>query len=247
MPRVLDIADRPRRRLRVCLYVAAAVVAIAALPYATVEAYRAYLRLDPEWRFVEEVILQPAPGGARPMVIRWTTSPRIALVNAVAEDDAFVRTVLPTLNEVLDGSGVSLRLAAAGEGDVQLYFAKRPTFERLARNFEAEPFPPVAGFHLIWPGERFDVATAVAVVSAELGDAERRAAIVHQLLHVLGLRGDSGVFPESATFSEAERRSTATALAPIDRRLLRLLYMNLEPADGWSELRAAYRRYWHAS
>ena len=117
----------------------------------------------------------------------------------------------------------------------------------LARNFEAEPFPPVAGFHLIWPGERFDVATAVAVVSAELGDAERRAAIVHQLLHVLGLRGDSGVFPESATFSEAERRSTATALAPIDRRLLRLLYMNLEPADGWSELRTAYRRYWHAS
>ena len=94
MFRASHAAKRPRPNWRVRKWVIAAVVAVAVLPYALTEAYRAYLRLDPAWRFVEEVSLQPGPGGTRPEVIRWTTSPRIALLNATAEDTAFVWTFL---------------------------------------------------------------------------------------------------------------------------------------------------------
>lgn len=235
----------PKWRRRLYGIVAIAVVAVA--PFALNQAYRAVLRFDPEWRFVEEVLLRPVSGGTDPLVIRWAASPRIALVEASAEDAAFVRALVATLDEVLEGSGLSPRLVEGGKSNFQVYFATRAKFDRLAVNLGADPLASGTGFYLIWPSERLDIVAAVAVVGTDASAAERQAVIVHQLAHALGLRGDSAVFPESAMFTEGDRGSTATALSPIDRKLLRLLYRHLGSADAWSDLRAAYRRYWDAS
>ena len=244
MFRALHAAKGRRSKWRLRCYAVAVVAAVAAAPYALSETYRAVLRWDPEWRFVEEVLLRRASGGEQPIVVRWAAPPRIALVDATAEDEAFVRTLVTSLDELFDGSGVSLRLVEPSKSNFQVYFATRDKFDRLAVNLGADPDPSGTGFYLIWPSESFDITAAVAVVGAELTAAERQAAILHQLAHALGLRGDTAVFPESAVFSEADRRSTVTSLSPIDRKLLRLLYINLEPANGWSELRTAFRRYW---
>ncbi len=85
MFRALHAAIRrvPRRRLR--LYAIVAIAAVAAAPFALNQAYRAVLRLDSEWRFVEAVLLRPGSGGTDPLVVRWATSPRIALVEASAD------------------------------------------------------------------------------------------------------------------------------------------------------------------
>ena len=234
----------PKWRMR--LYAVAAIAAVAVAPFALNQAYRAVLRLDPEWRFVEEVLLRPASGGTEPLVIRWATSPRIALVEATAEDEAFVRALVATLDEVLEGSGLSPRLVEGGKSNFQVYFATRARFDRLAVNLGADPLTSGTGFYLIWPSERLDIVAAVAVVGADSSAAQRQAVIVHQLAHALGLRGDSAVFPDSAVFTQGDRGSTATAFSPIDRKLLRLLYTHLGSANEWSELRAAYRRYWDA-
>ncbi len=243
----LHAAIRRVPKRRKCLYAIVAIAVVAAAPFALIEGYRAVLRLDPEWRFVEEVLLRPASGGTDPLVIRWATSPRITLVEATAEDEAFVRAFVATLDELLEGSGLAPRLVEGGKSNFQVYFATRARFDRLAVNLGADPLTSGTGFYLIWPSERLDIVAAVAVVGADLSAAERRAAIVHQLAHAFGLRGDSAVFPESALFTEGDRGSTATALSPIDRKLLRLLYTHLGSADEWSVLRAAYRRYWDAS
>ncbi len=235
------------RKWRLRLYAIVAIAAVAVAPFALNQAYRAVLRLDPEWRFVEEVLLRPVSGGTDPLVVRWATSPRIALVEASAEDAAFVRAFVATLDQVLEGSGLSPQLVEGGKSNFQVYFATRARFDRLAVNLGADPLASGTGFYLIWPSERLDIVAAVAVVDADLRAAERQAAIVHQLTHALGLRGDSAVFSDSALFTEGDRGSTATALSPIDRKLLRLLYTHLGSADAWSELRAAYRRYWDAS
>ncbi len=247
MFRALHAAIRRVPKRRLCLYAIVAIAAGAVAPFALNQAYRAVLRLDSEWRFVEEVLLRPVSGGTDPLVVRWATSPRIALVEASVEDAAFVRAFVATLDQVLEGSGLSPRLAEGGKSNFQVYFATRARFDRLAVNLGAGPLTSGTGFYLIWPSERRDIVAAVAVVDADLRAAERQAATVHQLAHALGLRGDSAVFPESALFTEGDRGSTATALSPIDRKLLRLLYTRLGSADGWSELRAAYRRHWDAS
>ncbi len=235
------------RKWRLRLYAIVVIAAVAVAPFALNEAYRAVLRLDPEWRFVEEVLLRPASGGTDPLVIRWATAPRIALVEATAEDEAFVRAFVATLDEVLEGSGLSPQLVEGGKSNFQVYFATRARFDRLAVNLGADLLTSGTGFYLIWPSERLDIVAAVTVVGADLSAAERRATIVHQLAHALGLRGDSAVFPESAVFTEGDQGSTATALSPIDRKLLRMLYTHLGSANDWSELRAAYQRYWDAS
>ena len=152
----------PKRRMR--LYAIVAIAAVAVAPFALNQAYRAVLRLDPEWRFVEEVLLRPTSSGTDPLVIRWATSPRIALVEASAEDEAFVRAFVATLDEVLEGSGLSPRLVEGGKSNFQVYFATRARFDRLAVNLGADPLTSGTGFYLIWPSERLDIVAAVAVV-----------------------------------------------------------------------------------
>ena len=158
-----------------------------------------------------------------------------------------VRDVVASLGRVLATSGVSVQMADNGGGNVQLYFATAAMFDRLASNFGATPHPGGTGFYLVWPAAKLDIATVVAVVGADLSQAERHAAIVHELAHSLGLRGHSAALPESVVFADGDRVSTSTALSPIDRKLLRFLYTRLKPADGWRELREAYKRYWDAA
>lgn len=239
-----EAAERRRRQRRKRLNVAVAVVVICALPYALIAAYHTALRLDLDWRFIEDVALRPTADVERPVVVRWTVPAGVTLVNATAEDEAFVRDVVASLREVLETSGMSMRVADDGRGKIQLFFATTALFDRLASNFGATPHPGGAGFYLVWPGEKLDIATVVAVVGADPSRAERRAAIIHELVHSLGLRGHSAAFPESVIFADGVRVSTSMALSPIDRKLLRLLYTRLKPADGWRELREAYKLYW---
>lgn len=242
---VVERRGRERRRhIHKIVYVVVAVIAIATLPFLLIEAYRAFLRLDPEWRFVEDVALRPAPGSENPVVVRWTTPARVTLVDATAADEAFIGAFLATLGEVFGESGASVRLAEDGASNVQVYFATPESFDRLAANFGADPDPPGIGFYLVWPNAQFDVAAAVVVIGAHVGGAERRWAIVHQLLHVLGLRGHSAAFPDSVLFANGERRSLPTAVSAIDRKLLRFLHRNLASGDQWLDLRAAYERSW---
>lgn len=241
-----EAAERRRLKRRKQLTVAVAIIVICALPYALIAAYHGALRLDPEWRFVEDVTLRPTPDVERPVVVRWTAPARITLVNAPAEDEAFVRAVVASFGEILEASGVSLQMADDGGGNIQLYFATAAMFDRLARNFGVNPHPGRVGFYLVWPDRTLGISTVVAVVGADLSRAERRAAIVHQLAHSLGLRGHSAAFPDSVVFADGARVATETVLSPIDRKLLRLLYTRLKPGDGWRELRAAYKGYWDA-
>lgn len=242
-----EAAEKRRRERRKQLYVAVAVVVICALPYALIAAYHTALRLDPDWRFVEDIALRPTADVERPVVVRWTVPARITLVNATAEDELFVRDVVASLRDVLETSGMSVQVADNGEGNIQLFFATAAMFDRLASNFGATPHPGGTGFYLVWPGKKLDIATVVAVVGADLNRAERHAAIIHELAHSLGLRGHSAAFPESVIFSDGAQVSTSVALSPIDRKLLRLLYTRLKPTDGWRELREAYKGYWDTS
>ncbi len=201
MFRPLHAAIRRVSKRRRRLYAVVAIAAVVVAPFALTQAYRAVLRLDSEWCFVEEVLLRPASGGTDPRVIRWATAPRIALVEATAEDAAFVRAFVATLGDVLEGSGLAPRLVEGGKSNFQVYFATRARFDRLAVNLGADPLASGTGFYLIWPSDRLDIVAAVAVVGADLSAAERQATIVHQLTHALGLRGDSAVFPECAVFT----------------------------------------------
>ena len=176
MFRALHAAIRRVPKRRMYLYAIVAIVAVAVAPFALNQAYRAVLRLDSEWRFVEEVLLRPASGGTEPLVIRWATSPRIALVEASAEDEAFVRAFVVTLDEVLEGSGLSPRLVEGGKSNFQVYFAARARFDRLAVNLGADPLASGTGFYLIWPSERLDIVAAVAVIGVVLGLSEATVA-----------------------------------------------------------------------
>lgn len=243
----LDRQDHENRKWLRRLSVVAAVVAIIVLPNILRDGYRAVLRLDTDWRFVEDVVLRDAPGGTHPQVMRWTVAPRIALIDATPADAAAVAVLVAGINEAMAGGGLTVTLTSEIESNIQIFLATPVTFDLLAKNFEAEPYPPVAGFNLIWPDERFDIATAVAVVDGSLGDGERRAATAHQLAHVLGLRGESDAFSGSVVFGGGVLRSTAVGLSAADRGVLRLLYTRLKSGDGWAAVRAAYTDHWNSN
>lgn len=230
-----------KRRLRI----AAVAAAIVAAPFAAFEGWRAYLRLDPEWRFVEDVLLDRRFAEGERMVRRWVTSPEIALVNATPADVAFVTEFVRELNAILEGSGLGVRVVDLSRSNVQIHFSPQASFGVLAKELGRRPPPPSAtGALFNWLGDNREIIRAVALVGSDLDDDEHKATIAHELIHCMGIVGHSAAFQESTLFKRNKQLSTATKLSPIDRKLLRFIYMHLRPGAGWWQVRTTYRHAW---
>ena len=68
--------------------------------------------------------------------------------------------------------------------------------------------------------------------------------MIQELYHSLGVVNDSPYFPSSVLFEDSDGGSSATALAMVDRKLLKLLYAYLKPGDREADLRRAFDLYW---
>ena len=56
--------------------------------------------------------------------------------------------------------------------------------------------------------------------------------------------GHSPLYPESVVYADGLRSSTAYHLAPVDIKLLALLYRHLAPGDTVADVRRAFDLYW---
>ena len=236
---------RFRRGLRRVL----AVAALVALSWAGFEGWREWLRAsDPEWRFAEEVLLGRSGSGEGGAVRRWVHPVIVTLVDATDEDAEIVAEVIADLNAALDGTGMSLRLGDPGMAHVRLMFRPHSSFWRIVEGLgggielPTDPDDPASGFFQTTTAASEAITGAVAVVDSGLDALERRRTIIHELTHTLGFMGHSDTVPESAVFARGRAYSQAVRLASVDRNILRLLYVGLQPGDGWMSTRLAYWR-----
>ena len=100
------------------------------------------------------------------------------------------------------------------------------------------------GFAGIIVDHRHYARMALVLIDKSLLIHGRRATIAQELYHTLGPVNDSPYFPASVLFEDGETASSAIELALVDRKLLKFLYMYLEPGDKHHERRDAFDKYW---
>ena len=199
-------------------------------------------------RFVEQVLLEAEYGQCSNTVVRWIKSPKIRVVGGTEEDRLAITALVDELNELLDGTGVSLTVARFGEADIgadiKVIIAPLQDFPRLARGHDFEYVEGNVGFFYIWFDHQYEITQAVVLIGAELTGRERQATIVQEIIQALGPANDSPLFPSSVFFERDGVGSAATQLAPIDRELLRFLYTHLKPGDDAEAVRRAFEQHW---
>ena len=222
-----------RRRLRLVLIL----LLIVASPHAALEIYRNYLRLDPDWRYIEDVILAT---GEPPRVTRWSAPLKVAVFSATEADERFVHDRIAAFDGAFGGGAVGMTSSPAADSNVTVYFVPRKAFGGMVDRVRAVSPDVATGYYIAQAGDDGTTRSAIVMVGSDVADAERRAAIVHQIAHVVGLRGHSKSYPESVVVQS----SLAAELAPIDRKALGFLYRHLKPGATWFETAIAYHRYW---
>lgn len=229
------------KRLRVVVVVAA----VFAAPFAAFEGWRASLRLDPEWRYVEDVLLGWENRGENSGTVRWAKSPTIAVVGASLEDYEFVYDAIGDLNEILAGGNTSVRLVRTTQGDITMRFVPRRTFDTIAEELGRRAPPSAAsGVFYFWRGDEKETVRSQILVGSDLDQREREATIIHEVAHSMGMVGHTPDYRESSIFHRRGQLSTAIKFPPIDAKLIRFLYARLRPSAEWWEVRRAFAQNW---
>ncbi len=177
-------------------------------------------------------------------VTRWVKSPKIRVFGGTQEDMRAIKALVDELNELLDGTGISLTIVRFGEADIKVIIAPLGDFPRLAQEHGLKYVEGNVGFGGSWINDYYELVSDVTLIAAELTGRGRQATIVQEITQALGPANDSPLFPSSAFFERDGVGSTATRLAPIDRELLRFLYTHLRPGDDAEAVRRAFEQHW---
>ena len=201
---------------------------------------------DKAWHHVREVLLAAEHGVTNWRVQKWAESPGYLIMGGSDGDAAVAREVIGEINEVLDGTAIELGETDIENALIRLVFAPRDDFGRVAAENGFGYADGGVGYTATWADQRNQIRAALVIVATDLGETERRATIVQEICHALGLLGHAPYFPASALYRNGQESSSATELAPIDRRLLRFLYANVWSGSREGVLHWAFDKYWHA-
>lgn len=202
----------------------------------------------------------------RPRVTRWVGAHYVDLRGGTDEEARYLDELLVDVNEAIAGSGVTFTRVTPGtiatrdlaSSMITIRIAPRVEWDAMLRtDLEAEFGIPktargYAWFDQLGPSGVAKRATLLIdpdqfVEGAEERAQERMRTIAHELAHILGIRSHNPLDKESVLYAGATgQRSTAVMFSDTDRRLLRFLYLHLQPGDGAEQIRRAFYAHWDA-
>lgn len=205
-------------------------------------------KTEREWRHVHDVLFTALADSTYDgdRVTRWREQPVLILLGATDEDRAFVARAVEKLNPLLGEFPIRIEEVDRGNVNVGILFADSQMMPALAarHGMQVNIAKRGAGYTELTIKPDHSAQISVSLIMDELQGDERRATVIHELYHALGPSGHSAHFPESVVFQNATTTSTALALAPIDAKVLALLYGYLSPGDTEADVRAAFDRHW---
>ena len=196
------------------------------------------------WEHVQTVLMSSEYGGRSGVIERWVNSPSISIVGASRPDELFLRELISNWNEILVESPVQLRHSEEPQADIGVVFSERANFAVISGMYGFQIVEGGVGFAGMLVDHRHHTRMALVLIDKSLPEQERRATIAQELYHTLGPVNDSPYFPSSVLFEDRDTPSTATELALVDRKLLKLLYLHLEPGDRQPEMQDAFDEFW---
>ena len=196
------------------------------------------------WNHVKTVLMSSEYGGRSGVIERWVHSPSISIVGASKPDQLFLQELISNWNQILAESPVQLRHSGDLRADIGVIFSEQANFAEISAMYGFRIVDGGVGFAGMLVDHRHHTRMALVLIDKSLSEQERRATIAQELYHSLGPVNDSPYFPSSVFFEDRDIPSTATELALVDRKLLKLLYLHLEPGDRQPEMQDAFNEFW---
>ena len=196
------------------------------------------------WEHIQAVLMSSEYGGRSGVIERWVNSPSISIVGASQPDQLFLQKLISNWNQILAGGPIQLRHSVELQADIGVIFSERANFAEISAMYGFQIVDGGVGFAGVLVDHRHHTRMALVLIDESLPEQERRATIAQELYHTLGPVNDSPYFPSSVLFEDNNTPSTATELALIDRKLLKFLYLYLEPGDRQREMQDAFDEFW---
>jgi len=199
-----------------------------------------------EWRFVREVFLYSKSGNRMERITRWTLSPKIDFVSNNENDQAIFNDVVSELNDVLDGTGYQLIVGynEPWAPHILAMVAKKSRIPEIAEIMGCNGLANARGYLCIRFKEDRSLKRAAVWASENYDQKEIRSILLEEIFQALGPTNDSAVYPDSLLFETEDYAPMYKILSPRDKKLLRFLYLHLNPGDGEEEVRRAFEKYW---
>ena len=199
--------------------------------------------LERDWAYVRNAVV------GNDIVKRWRGDVVILVQADWRGRVDWVRRGVAAYQEILSEFDISLtvRELVAGAGPqvadtntITVVFGPIEAYEELrSRIGGVIDTTDLSGVTRWFVNDSFGEAVLIFVIVES--DDSQQAIFVHEMAHALGMT--AGHAPDHAD-SVLDIRSTATRLAPIDRKALRFLYGYLNYGDGLGRVRAAFDAHW---
>jgi hypothetical protein len=203
---------------------------------------------ETEWWHVRDALFTALPDSTydEERVTRWVEQPVVVVLGATDEDQRYVKETVNEFNRLLGPVAIRIEAEDDIDANIGILIAPNRLFPQLAsrHGMQVNIAMRGAGYTELTVRPDHAVRSSVTLVSDELEDTDRDATLIHELYHAMGPSGHSRRFEDSVIFQNADATSTATELAPIDIKLLALLYGYLSPGDTEADVRAAFDRHW---
>ena len=179
------------------------------------------------------------------VVQRWPDSQSVRVIGADQEEIEFIDNVFDELNHLIRGSKVEFHRIEKGEAAITIAIRPRADWATTFGN-------DIDGFEELMegPGELHGMAyrppnfpeTGWVFIDSGVSPEQRRSALIHEILHIVGVPGHNVWDVASAVYIDLN--ATPTEFSKSDRALLKLLYLDLAVGDGEDEVTRAFLEMW---
>jgi len=204
-----------------------------------------------ETRWIMEVISSAEMGDTKLQVIRWTRPVVIVAENGSPEQMKALEQAVAEIRLVLDGAH-TVTLAAKGTdqaktASVHVRFAANGDWESLAKGWGLNIGRPPSGMDgaqfIRWNG-RMEIEAGYVLIGEKLTGDLLRHTVLEELYQTLGVRNDSGFFPDSIVYESGGDTGGLNRLSERDKKLLRFLYQHVPTGTRPDALARLIDKHW---
>jgi hypothetical protein len=201
--------------------------------------------------WAETVLLSMEYDGNVATCRRWTTTPKLALIEGSAADRKLVEDVVGHLNETLAKTPIKkieIVKSTDPRANLRVYCVAKEKFAGLskAHGIKSGSDKDDGWFWINWNRRHRIESAFVFLATDSLYGNQLRHTALEEITQSLGLANDSAAFRDSIFYESGNDYGSAQTLTARDQQLITFFYNHVPPGATRTDLRAAFQSHWPA-